>query len=169
MRNDDIPNYPFYGYDNAEELDRDVDYIKGIYPQTVRKLLKEIEVECDKLEYDGSVMFDQIPDTVSLGKLVDTIYVRVADQTFAPLKTECIRPPYHPCSGRNCSPPPYPPYPYPPHPCGPNRPCPPVPRPPRPDYDNNGSPDWMRNLISVLLYNEMIHRRRRYRSRKQWI
>ena len=176
MNNDDIPKYPFYGYDNAEELDRDVEYMKGIFPQTVRKILAQIEDECDRLEYDGSMMFDLIPDPVLLGKLVDTIYTRVAEQSYSPLKAENIHPPFPPCSGRNClpPPPPYPPYrcginkvcPPPPYPCGPNRPCPP---PPRPDYDNDGNPDWLRNLVSVLLFNEMLNRRRRYRSRKHWV
>lgn len=155
MKNNDIPKYPLYGYDNAEELDRDMDYMKGIYPQAVREILKEVEEECDKMEYDGSVMFDDIPDAVTLGGIVDTIYLRVAQQDFPPLQAENVYPSFRPCGpGRYCPPP-----------CPPNRPCP-KPRP-FPDYDNN-QPDWKRNLVSVLLYNEMMHRRRRYRSRKQW-
>ncbi|MEG1458649.1 MAG: hypothetical protein RR056_07435 [Acetivibrio sp.] len=159
IKNDEIPKYPLYGYDNSEELDQDVEYMKGIYPQTVRKILVEVEDQCDRLEYDGSSMFSRIPDAVTLGKITDDIYIRIAEQTFAPLEAESLRPPYGPCGpGRYCPPPPMPM-------CPPNRPCY---QPPRPDYDNNGQPDWMRNLISVLLYNEMVHRRRRYRSRKQW-
>lgn len=166
MKNNNIPSYPFYGYDNAEEMNRDVEYMKGIYPQTVRKILKEIEDECDKLEYDGSIMFDSIPDAVSLANLVDTIYVRVSENTFSPIKTESVYPSMGPCVGRRCPPPP----PYSPYQCGPNRPCPPQRCcSPRADYDYNGNPDWVRNLVATLLYNEVIHRRRRYRSRKRWV
>lgn len=157
MRNEEIPKYPLYGYDNTEEIDRDVEYMKGICPQTVRKIQKEIEEECDQLEYDGSLMFDSIPDAVSLGRIIDAIYERIAQESYAPLQTESLRPPYGVCApGRYCPPPPYP--------CSPGRACP----PPRPDYNNDGNPDWMRNLLSTMLFNEMIHRRRRYRSRKQW-
>lgn len=166
MKNDGIPKYPFYGYDNAEELDRDIDYMKSVFPQTVRVILKEVEDECDKMEYDGSIMFDSIPDVVSMGRIIDNVYDRVAQHNFEPLHVENLRYPYPaPCNGRNC-PPPYPP------PCR-GRNCPPpyrpYPGPPIPDYDRDGNPDWMRNLVSVLLFNEMLHRRRRYRSRKHWV
>lgn len=162
MKKNDIPEYPYFGYDNAEELDRDVEYMKGIYPQTVRKILKEVESECDRLEYDGSIMFDLLPDAISLAKLVDGIYTRVAEQTYSPIKVENVHPQFNPY-GTRCCPPPYPPY-Y----CKPNKPCTP-PCKPKPDYDQGGNPDWMRNLIATLLYNEVIHRRRRYRSRKRWV
>lgn len=176
-KKDGIPKYPLYGYDNSQELDRDVEYMKSIYPQAIRQVLKEVEEECDKLEYDGSCMFDALPDSVVLGTIVDKICDRIdlEEPALSPLKTEAVRPPHGgPCPpGRPCPPPP-PPGPCrpgrpcpppPPGPCGPGRPCPP---PPRPDYRPGGQPDWQRNLISSLLYNEMIHRRRRHRSRKQW-
>ena len=143
MNNGDIPKYPLYGYDNTEELDRDVEYMKGIYPLTVRKILKEVEDECDKLEYEGSMMFDVLPDTVSLQRLIDTILNRVEEHSFTPVQTESLHTQATPCRGRNCP-------------------------PARPDYNHDGSPNWVRNLISSLLFNEMIHRRRRYRSRKRW-
>lgn len=168
MNNDDIPKYPLYGYDNAEELDRDVEYMKGIYPLTVRQIQDEVDEELDKLEYEGSIMFDLLPDTVSLGRLVDKIYDRVAQNDYAPIQTENVHSYNLPCYGRNC-PPPYPPNPpYPPGYCGPNRPCPPPPGGARPDFDRYGNPDWTRNLITSLLFNELIHRRRRYRSRRRW-
>lgn len=162
---------PLYGYDNAEEIDRDVMYMKKIYPRAVKKIQSEIEEECDKLEYEGSCMFDETPDCTRLGAIVDTIYKRVSDLPLenAEIKTEELHgpgpampyPPNRPgCpGGRPCRPPFGPP-------CAPGHKCPPP--PPRPDYRPNGQPDWMRGLISSLLYNEMVHRRRRYRSRHQW-
>ena len=173
--------YPFYGYDNAEELDKDVDYMKSLYSRALKMIQKEVEEECDKLEYGGSCMFDTFPDQVHLGRIIDAIYDRVQDMDWD-LQAEQIggpgyRPP-SPCRGNNCPPPPMtcrgnncpPPAPM---PCrGTN--CPPPPRPsrppqpPRPDYRPDGRPDWQRDLIASLLYNEMIHRRRRYRSRNRW-
>ena len=181
--NPNLPPYPFYGYDNAEELDKDVDYMKSLYSRALKTVQQEVEEECDKLEYGGSCMFDTFPDQVHLGTIIDAIYDRLKDMDWdlqtqqingpgyrqpAPCRgNNCPPPPPMPCRGSNCPPPP------PPMPCrGAN--CPPPPRPsrppqpPRPDYRPDGRPDWMRDLIASLLYNEMIHRRRRYRSRNRW-
>lgn len=206
-----IPPYPFSGYDNTEELDKDVEYMKRLYSRALRMIQQEVDEECDKLEYGGSCMFDTFPDQVHLGTIIDAIYDRIKDMDWD-LQAEQISstdylqpaacrgnncppaspspcrgnncppsPPPMPCRGNNCppSPPPIPcrgnncPPPPPPMPCrGSN--CPPPPRPsrppqpPRPDYRPDGKPDWQRDLIASLLYNEMIHRRRRYRSRNQW-
>lgn len=176
----EIPSYPFYGYDNSEEIDKDVDYIKSLYPINVRQIQKEVEEECDKLEYDGSCMFDVCPDRVHLNTIVDAIYERINDADAKATEVQAenllgpgpVRPPWDSCGpGGNCPPPP-PPRPWPP--CGPNGNCPPpppprpVPPPPRPDFRPDGEPNWIRNLIQSLLFNEMLHRRRRYRSRKRY-
>jgi hypothetical protein len=42
-------------------------------------ILPEIEKECDHLEYDGSCMFDEYPDKVTLDQIIDRIYDRVKD------------------------------------------------------------------------------------------
>ena len=57
-----VPMYPLYGYDNMEDFERDLEYFKQLYPSTVRYIQNEVDNECDKLEYDGSVMFDEYPD-----------------------------------------------------------------------------------------------------------
>ncbi len=162
-----IPAYPFYGYDNTEELDKDVDYMKSLCSRTLKTIQKEVDEECDKLEYEGSCMFDTFPDQIHLGTIIDTIYNRLStnmnfdtNDNSTSIQMEQLNPPSFrqppqspPCRGPYCPPPPRP-----------SRP----PRPPRPDNLPDGRPDWLRDLISSLLYNEMIHRRRRYRSRKRW-
>lgn len=53
---------------------RDVDYIKSLYPKTVTRIQELIDEECDKMEYDGSVMYDEYPDRLMLKKLCNNIY-----------------------------------------------------------------------------------------------
>lgn len=74
-----IPLYPLYGYDNCEDLERDIEYFMQMYPSSARRILDEINDECDKLEYDGSVMFDEYPDRVTLDRIIDRVYERVQD------------------------------------------------------------------------------------------
>ncbi|NLY48776.1 MAG: hypothetical protein GX059_07120 [Clostridiales bacterium] len=60
-----------------------MNYFTRLYPNTARRILNEVNDECDKLEYDGSVMFDEYPDRVTLDRIVDRIYERVKDMEEA--------------------------------------------------------------------------------------
>ncbi len=80
-----VPMFPLYGYDNSTDMDRDVEYMKRLYPRTARAIQKEIDIECDKMEYDGSVMFDEYPDKEYLERLVDRIYERIGQNEEEPL------------------------------------------------------------------------------------
>lgn len=146
-----VPMFPLYGYDNSEDFNKDVAYMKQLYPQAVLQIQKEVDEECDKLEYEGSCMFDEYPDKSHLNMIVDTIYTRVveADVQKSSVEQEEVSATFHPFT---------PPY------CDPRgRGCYPI----RGDY-RYGQPDWLRGLIGVLLFNEMTNRRRRYRSRRRW-
>ena len=79
-----VPMFPLYGYDNCEELDKDASYMKQLYPATARIIQKEVDNECDQLEYDGSVMFDEYPDRILIDKIVDRIYEKIKDNDEDP-------------------------------------------------------------------------------------
>jgi hypothetical protein len=72
-----IPLFPLYGYDNSADLDHDVEYMKQLYPKTAKAIQREIDNECDQMEYDGSMMFDEYPDREYLEKLIDHVYDRI--------------------------------------------------------------------------------------------
>ena len=80
-----IPLFPLYGYDNSSELDRDINYMKQLYPRTAKMIQAEIDNECDQMEYDGSVMFDEYPDKVNLERIVDRIYDKIKDMNEEPM------------------------------------------------------------------------------------
>jgi len=146
-----IPLMPLYGYDNCEDADKDWDYMRQMYPIMAKKLLKEVEEECDKLEYDGSCMFDEYPDRVYLGRIADKIYNRVKymedDDALVSQrsiedseKTEdsSVEANQFSRDGR------------------------------RDDRDRRRRSPRLRDLIEVLLFNEILNRRRRFRSRRRW-
>lgn len=122
-----VPLYPLYGYDNCEDVDKDINYFKQMYPYTAKQILKEIDNECDQLEYDGSIMFDEYPDKVAIDRIVDRIYEKVKD----------------------------------------------IEESPRVEINSfYGSPrrreNLLRDIVSIILLNELINRRRRYRRRRRW-
>ena len=58
---------------------RDYEYMKSAYPDTAKRMMPYIERECDKLEYRGSMMFDEYPDQLQLRLLCRRIYDRVKE------------------------------------------------------------------------------------------
>ena len=65
-----LPYYMAYPmplqYDD-ERIERyDFEYMKSMYPQTAKKVLPYVEDECDRMEYEGSMMYDEYPDQLQL-------------------------------------------------------------------------------------------------------
>lgn len=90
-----IPYYQMYGFSNVpnayqdeQEYERDMERLKEMYPDAAKKILRYVEEECDKMEYDGSVMFEEHPDRVMLLKITNDIYDKVKDQFDLPKQEE---------------------------------------------------------------------------------
>ncbi|PKM95309.1 MAG: hypothetical protein CVU84_06425 [Firmicutes bacterium HGW-Firmicutes-1] len=60
-------------YDQEENNDSDIQYMKSMYPDFCKKIQAYIEEECDKLEYDGSYMYDEYPDRETIEQITDKI------------------------------------------------------------------------------------------------
>ena len=152
MPQGDMVKMPFYMsypmqnlYLTEMEYEKDMDRMKELYPREVKRILELVEEECDKMEYEGSLMFDEYPDRFMMEQITDRIYKK-AREGEKQLETEQI-------SG----PPPFRP------PMGPKPPGPPMGPPPW-----NGPRDDLRSLIGVILTNEMYRRRCRHRRCNRW-
>lgn len=162
------PQMPFYMsypiqniYMTEMEYERDMERMKELYPEEARQIQKLVEEECDKMEYEGSMMFDEYPDRLMLKVICDRIYqnaMQSKPQEMAEqeVESEQMGPYFGPGPGR----PPGPPGPPPPPP-GPPGPPPPPGWPPQ---HNQG----LGTLIEVLLYNEMYKRRCRHNRCRRW-
>ena len=56
------------------EYERDMQKLKDLYPKEVKSIQALVEEECDKMEYEGSLMFDEYPDKLMLRQIVNRIY-----------------------------------------------------------------------------------------------
>lgn len=133
--NGPIPFYMAYPYSvqmqENQEDEKDMDRIKDMFPRIARTIQPIIEEECDKMEYDGSLMFDIYPDKLMMENLISRVYNLLPkskeekndkDEIFA---TDCTV----------CS---------------------------------QSVGDAVKDLISVMLFQEMHRRRCRHRRCKKW-
>ena len=145
MPDQNMPKMPFYMaypmqnvYLEELEYERDMQKLKNLYPKEVRTIQAMVEDECDKMEYEGSLMFDEYPDKLMMERLIEQIYQNIQnsqdeeqmqvgddDDIFAAA-----------CRGRGCN--------------------------------GNRFGDGIQDLISVMLFGEMHRRRCRRRRCKRW-
>lgn len=108
----------YYGQRGMYE-DRDIDYVKEMYPMTFSKIQETVEQECDRQEFAGSMMFDEYPDKLGVLQIVNRIFDKVKEK-----ESKCKE-------GDKCT-----------------------------KYPDD---QWLKDIIMVLLLNEMYRRRRRKR------
>ena len=75
------PKMPFYMsypmqniYMTEMDYDRDMERMKELYPEEAKRIQKLVEEECDQMEYEGSMMFDEYPDKLQLRMMCRRIY-----------------------------------------------------------------------------------------------
>lgn len=73
-----------------EEDSEDAEFLKCLYPPELMQLQLIVEEECDKLEFEGSVMFDQYPDKVRILNIVDKVENKYKDKSTDNNEDECI-------------------------------------------------------------------------------
>lgn len=117
--------FPFYrianqGWDSLERsavLD-DIEYLQQMYPARAKKYQVRIGELLNRMDYDGSMLYDQYPDKWQLERLIDGMMTTlknesVEEDTEAPTDAE-----WH----------------------------------------------WIRELVTVLTYNEILHRREKKKN-----
>lgn len=73
----DIPiQMPIEDQDGNEEID--CEYMKKMYPKVAKMMQYYIEEECDRMEYDGSYMYDEYPDKEAVLMIIEKLYEKIS-------------------------------------------------------------------------------------------
>ena len=68
--NERMPYYMAYpvpfSYDDERTERRDIEYLRSMYPDIPKRLLPYVEEECVRMEYENSMVYDQYPDKLQL-------------------------------------------------------------------------------------------------------
>ncbi len=153
MQQFDVPKMPFYMsypmqnlYLTEMEYEKDMDRMKELYPREVQQILELVEEECDKMEYEGSLMFDEYPDRLMLERVMNRIYQNIRGEGDESLSAEQYWGGQSPALEQRRRPEGPPPF-------GP---------------PSHGRDDNLWGLIGVMLNNEMFRRRCRHRRCRRW-
>lgn len=65
-----LPYYMMYPlpvlFDEEKKSRRDYEYVRSMYPDMAKKILPYVEEECDRYEYEESMIYDEYPDKLQL-------------------------------------------------------------------------------------------------------
>lgn len=126
--------YPFlFPTDQEREQQKDLQVMKSFYSRRAAKIQEKAERECDRMEYDGSMMFDEYPDKFMMEHLCRKIEREILAEDA---KEDIAKQSKEEGSTGGC------------------RNCP--------------EEEGLRDLIGVVLFNEMFRRRSRHRQRKRF-
>ena len=90
--NEKLPYYmaypmPFSCEDGRTEQ-RDFEYLKSMYPDVPKRLLPYVEEECDRMEYENSMVYDAFPDKLQLKLMCRRVCDNVEKHERAPVWDE---------------------------------------------------------------------------------
>ena len=75
----------YYGQWGMAE-DRDIEYVKEMYPLTFMTIQEMVEKECDYQEFAGSMMFDEYPDKMGILRIVNRIFENIKKDSVMTLR-----------------------------------------------------------------------------------
>lgn len=126
--------YPFlFPTDQEQEQQKDLQVMKSFYSRRAAKIQEKAERECDRMEYDGSMMFDEYPDKFMMEHLCRKIEREILEEDKKENIAKQNKEDGSSGECRNCQ-----------------------------------EEEGLRDLIGVVLFNEMFRRRNRHRQRKRF-
>ena len=79
-----LPYYMMYPtpflFDDDKTEKRDYEYLKSMYPDMAKRILPYVEEECDRMEYENSMIYDEYPDKLQLRLMCSRICDKVREQ-----------------------------------------------------------------------------------------
>ncbi len=67
-------------YDDERVERRDYEYMQSMYPMAVKRILPYVEEECDRMSYEGSMIYDEYPDQLQIYMMCNRVYEKVKKQ-----------------------------------------------------------------------------------------
>lgn len=83
-----LPYYMAYPmpliYDDERMVRRDLEYMKSLYPISAKRIMPYVEEECDRMMYEGSMMYDEYPDQLQLRLMCRRIFEQASRKEEEP-------------------------------------------------------------------------------------
>lgn len=69
-----------WGAAGEDTVLRDMEYLQQLYPVQVRRYQQRVARILDKMDFEGSVIYDEYPDRLSLERITDSIVIQLQQE-----------------------------------------------------------------------------------------
>ena len=83
-----IPYPILLPFEQEKEQEQDREVMKSYYSRRALAIQEKVERECDRMEYDGSMMFDEYPDKFMMAHLCGKIEKELLEEELAGAEEE---------------------------------------------------------------------------------
>lgn len=73
---------PIY-YEQEDKVQRDLEYLQQMYPQEAKRYQKKIVSMLDKMDYMGSMLYDEYPDKMRIYRMAQDIVDQIKREELA--------------------------------------------------------------------------------------
>lgn len=77
---------------DEDRYESDREYMLSLYPDSSKLIHALVDKECDKLEQEDSIMYEEYPSKEDIEKIVADIYAMVVKELSIPVETQEIEP-----------------------------------------------------------------------------
>lgn len=86
-------SYPGYmGAKQEQEILRDLEYLQQTYPTEVKRYQRKVAEVLDKMDYEGSMIYDEYPDRYTLQRFAKTVTQIIKQEAQGSKDAEMVPP-----------------------------------------------------------------------------
>lgn len=82
--------YPMF-YEEKDKMLQDLEYMQELYPEEAKRVLRYVINHLEKIDYPGSIIYDEYPDRIGIYRIVSSILNQIkheSQKNGTPLSTE---------------------------------------------------------------------------------
>jgi len=69
-------------YEQDRDVMRDLEYLQQLYPLEVRYFQRRVGEILDRMDYEGSIIYDEYPDRLGLERLLESIWTIIKKEEW---------------------------------------------------------------------------------------
>lgn len=86
-----VPINEVYANNFNVNRDKDMEYVKEMYPRAISRLQEIVEQILDRQEFVGSMIYDEYPDKMGIYRMVNDVFKKVKEDEAECKGKDCIK------------------------------------------------------------------------------
>lgn len=86
-----VPINEVYANNFNVTRDRDMEYVKEMYPKAINRIEEVVEQILDRQEFVGSMIYDEYPDKMGVYRMVNDVFNKLKEDDGECIGKDCVK------------------------------------------------------------------------------